>query len=284
VLVETGAASGIFQTQDAVVHQGEAKAQNGQVEIGQNDIIFVKYADPWDKDDVKAMQITANASALSASGAPQIISGPRIVNWSSQNTGSGTTYTAHIVWETDRESSSSVSVTSPQITAPIAAGSLTGTVSHDVTVSGLVRGRSYSFTVTSVTDEGKSVTSVKNGFTVIVDGDRIKSASSSAVYWYLDDKRNVFPDFTSYDSWFADWSGIVTVPAEQLASIPLGKVVPVRAGTYLVKIQSDPKTYAVEPYGRLRWVQSEAQAVALYGASGRERSLERGPRPRRSAA
>jgi len=75
----------------------------------------------------------------------------------------------------------------------------------------------------------------------------------------------VFPDFTSYDSWFADWKGIMTIPAEQLADIPLGKVVPVRAGTYLVKIQSDPKTYAVEPFGKLRWIPTEALAINLFG-------------------
>jgi len=33
----------------------------------------------------------------------------------------------------------------------------------------------------------------------------------------------------------------------------------------MVKIQSDPKTYAVEPDGVLRWIPTEAQARALYG-------------------
>ena len=38
-----------------------------------------------------------------------------------------------------------------------------------------------------------------------------------------------------------------------------------KEGVYLVKIQSDPKTYAVEPNGTLRWVQTEAHARELYG-------------------
>jgi hypothetical protein len=100
-----------------------------------------------------------------------------------------------------------------------------------------------------------------------VNGDRIKAAASPAVYWYLGGKRNVFSDLMTYGSWFSDFNGVVTVPSDQLSDIELGHVVPVRAGTYLVKIQSDPKTYAVEPYGELRWIPTEAQAIALYGSS-----------------
>jgi hypothetical protein len=40
----------------------------------------------------------------------------------------------------------------------------------------------------------------------------------------------------------------------------------VRPGTVLIKIVSDPKVYAVEPNGTLRWVKTEAIATALYGA------------------
>ena len=177
------------------------------------------------------------------------------------------TYATHIVWDTDVPSASAVTVTSPQLTAPITVGSLTGMTEHDVAVMGLVRGREYSYTVSSVTADGKTVASQTKKFTVIVPGDRIKTAASSAVYWYLDGKRNVFSDLTTYGSWFPDFTGIVTVPADQLSDIELGHVVPVRAGTYLVKIQSDPKTYAVEPYGVLRWIPTEAQAIALYGSA-----------------
>jgi hypothetical protein len=264
-LQETGASTGIFMSSDIVLHQNKPITGNGQLELGQNDIAFFAYADPQDGSDAKTLQLTSNVSAEVTDGQPQIVLGPQISDWSSVNTGSSVTYSAHVKWNTDIVSTSAVTVTSPQITAPISTGNLTGTTDHDVLVTGLVRGRAYSFTVTSVSADGKSVVSSARDFRVIVSGDRIKSAQSAAVYWYLDGKRNVFPDFTAYDSWFSDWNGIVTVPNDQLASIPLGKIVPVRAGTYLVKIQSDPKTYAVEPYGKLRWIQSEAQAIALYG-------------------
>lgn len=263
---ETAPGSGIFETLPLVVHQGTPAQGNGQIEVNQNDIVFVKYVDPQDASDTKTVQISVSLAAAVASGDPQIVDGPRVDNWSGVNMGSGTTYTAHIVWDTDVVSASAISVTSPQLTSAITAGDLTGTTEHDVVVSGLVRGWQYSYTVSSVTAAGSTVASQAKKFTVIVPGDRIKSANNPAVYWYLNGKRNVFSDLATYGSWFADFSGIITVPPDQLADISLGHVVPIRAGTYLVKIQSDPKTYAVEPFGLLRWIPTETQAIALYGA------------------
>jgi hypothetical protein len=268
---ETAPASGVFTTASLVVHQGAATQANGQIEVGQNDIIFAKYADPYDPSDAKTVQVAVALGSVAASGQPQIVDGPRIENWNSTNTGSSVVYGAHIVWTTDAVSASSVTISSPQLTAPLSAGSLSGATDHDVPVSGLVRGYAYSFTVSSVTADGKTVSSQAKHFTVVVPGDRVKTAASSAVYWYLGGKRDVFPDATTYASWFPDFKGIVTVPADQLSDIGLGHVVPVRAGTYLVKIQSDPKTYAVEPYGRLRWITTEAQAIALYGTAWSKR-------------
>lgn len=268
---ETAAASGIFASIPLIVHQGASVAQNGQIETGQNDIIFVKYADPQDPADTKNVQVAVSLASGVSAGAPQIVDGPRVTNWSGVNVGSGMTYAAHIVWSTDRESASAVTVTSSQLTSPITAGSLTGVTEHDVVVSGLVRGREYSYTVSSVTSDGKTVASQAKKFAVIVPGDRIKTAASSAVYWYLGGKRNVFSDLTVYSSWFSDFKGVVTVPSDQLSDIDLGRVVPIRAGTYLVKIQSDPRTYAVEPFGRLRWIQTEAKALALYGQTWSQR-------------
>lgn len=264
-LRETGNSTGMFFSANIVIHQDKFVQNNGQVEIGQSDIVFFAYADPQDANDVKTMQVAASAAAEATNGQPQIVTGPFVSDWSSVNDGASVTYSAHVKWATDIISTSAVTVTSPQMTVPISTGNLKGTADHDVLVTGLVRGREYSFTVTSVSADGKSVVSPAQRFRVIVPGDRVKAANSPAVYWYLGGKRNVFPDFTAYDSWFADWNGVVTVPFDQLASIPLGKIVPVRAGTYLIKIQSDPKTYAVEPYGKLRWIQTEEQAVSLYG-------------------
>jgi hypothetical protein len=97
-------------------------------------------------------------------------------------------------------------------------------------------------------------------------GDLIKMDGLSSIYYLgADGKRYVFPNEATYFSWYKDFSGVVTVPASELQSYPLGSNITMRPGTKLVKITTDPKVYAVEPGGVLRYITSETQAKALYG-------------------
>jgi hypothetical protein len=106
-------------------------------------------------------------------------------------------------------------------------------------------------------------------------GDLIKRADMSAVYYLgADEKRYVFPNEATFKSWYSDFSGVVTISSEELASYPLGANVVVRPGTKLVKITTDPKVYAVEADGTLRWVQTEEDAIALYGADWASRVID----------
>jgi hypothetical protein len=92
-------------------------------------------------------------------------------------------------------------------------------------------------------------------------------ASSSAVYYYgSDDKRYVFPDVKTYETWYADFSEVKKITDEELAAIPIGGNVTFRPGTKLVKINTDPKVYAVSQNGTLQWVTTEAIAECLYGS------------------
>jgi hypothetical protein len=268
---ETGVATGVFATVPIVFHEGAAVQENGQLEVSQNDIVFATYADPQNSARTKTVQITVSAAGSVGTGAPQIVAKPVLVNWSSVGSAAGTTYSAHVIWTTDVLSSSAVAVTGGDLSAPIDTGSLTPTTAHDVLVTGLARGNLYSYKISSMTATGKSVASDAYDFAVIVPGDRIKTADSSAVYWYLNGKRNVFPTFLVYDSWFADFNNVVTIPAGQMSDIQLGLSVPMRAGTYLLKIQSDPRVYAVLPLGKLSWIQTESQAIGLYGANWAKR-------------
>ncbi len=101
----------------------------------------------------------------------------------------------------------------------------------------------------------------------ISSGDLIK-ASGAAVYYYgSDGKRYVFPNEKTYNTWFADFSSVKTVTDAELAAIMIGGNATYRPGVKMVKITTDPKVYAVGMDGTLRWVESEAVAVALYGAN-----------------
>ncbi|MDD2680800.1 MAG: hypothetical protein PHE20_01700 [Patescibacteria group bacterium] len=99
-------------------------------------------------------------------------------------------------------------------------------------------------------------------------GDLIKMDGLSSVYYLgADGKRYVFPSESVYFSWYSDFSGVVTIPAAELQTYPLGANVTMRPGTKLVKITTDPSVYAVSADGTLRKIQSEADAIALYGSS-----------------
>lgn len=106
-------------------------------------------------------------------------------------------------------------------------------------------------------------------------GDLIKMAGNTSVYYLgADGKRYVFPNSTTYFSWYTDFSGVVTIPAAELQSYPLGGNVTMRPGTKLVKITTDPKVYVVEPNGVLRGIQTEAQAASLFGTSWNKRVVD----------
>lgn len=106
-------------------------------------------------------------------------------------------------------------------------------------------------------------------------GDLIKMDGLSSVYYLgADGKRYVFPNTDTYMSWYSDFSGVVTIPASELQSYPLGGNVVMRPGTKLVKITTDPTVYAVEPNGTLRSIVSEANAIALYGTNWNKRIVD----------
>lgn len=100
-----------------------------------------------------------------------------------------------------------------------------------------------------------------------VAGQRIRSVSNSAVYYCgADGKRYVFPNDKVYFSWYPDFTGVVTVSDEALASAMLGGNVTYKPGVRLVKITTDPKVYAVDRGGVLRHVATPELAAALYGS------------------
>lgn len=97
-------------------------------------------------------------------------------------------------------------------------------------------------------------------------GRLIKLSTSSAVY-YLggDGRRYVFPNEKTFRSWFPVMPPVRVVTRDEMASYPLGGNVTYRPGVRMLKIQTDPKIYAVSRGGLLRHVTSEAVAAGLYG-------------------
>ncbi len=98
-------------------------------------------------------------------------------------------------------------------------------------------------------------------------GDLVKGTTLNTVYYYgADSKRYAFPNEKTYLTWYSDFSGVQTLSDSDLAAIPLGGNVVYRPGAFWVKIQSDPKVYAVSSSGSLRWIETEAVAQGLAGS------------------
>ncbi|MFA4873578.1 MAG: invasin domain 3-containing protein [Patescibacteria group bacterium] len=139
--------------------------------------------------------------------------------------------------------------------------STAGTSTYTATAAGVVLSGTATVVFTAPGEVGETPTAINVG-------DLIKSPLSTSVYYYgSDGKRHLFPNEKTYKSWYVDFSGIKSVSASQLQGIALGHNVTVRPGTVLLKIQTDPKVYAVEPGGLLRWVPTEARASTLYGSA-----------------
>jgi hypothetical protein len=97
------------------------------------------------------------------------------------------------------------------------------------------------------------------------DNDPRTQQDTTVYYVGADARRHAFPDMRVYASWYCDFSLVKTVPAENMANIPLGKNVVYRSGLRLVKFVSAPTVYLVQPSATLRAIGDEASAQALIG-------------------
>jgi hypothetical protein len=92
----------------------------------------------------------------------------------------------------------------------------------------------------------------------------IKGVAPTVYYYAKNGHRYVFPDEKTMKSWYGGAAVIKTLSDTQLSQIVLGGVVTYRPGS-LVKINTDPKVYAVGANGELHWVETELLARTLYG-------------------
>jgi len=103
-------------------------------------------------------------------------------------------------------------------------------------------------------------------FSSIESGDLIVGESFTAVYYYgADGFRYVFPNSKTYFTWYDDFDGVRSISDSDMGSIQIGGNVTYKPGIKMIKINSDPKTYAIDAGGVLRHVGSEDLAVDLYG-------------------
>ncbi len=104
--------------------------------------------------------------------------------------------------------------------------------------------------------------------TTVVSGDLIRGASFSAVYYMgADGFRYVFPNDKAYYTWYKNFDTVKFLSDADLAKIQMGGNVTYKPGVKMIKINSDPKTYAISAGGTLRHVINESIAISLYGTA-----------------
>lgn len=109
---------------------------------------------------------------------------------------------------------------------------------------------------------------------LVDDGDASTTVDAAVYVIGADGMRHAFPSEMVYKTWFEDYEDVAFIDPENLADYQLGANVTVRPGTWLVKVTTDPKVYAVEPGGILRWVTTEEIARSLYGSNWNERIVD----------
>jgi hypothetical protein len=117
-------------------------------------------------------------------------------------------------------------------------------------------------------DIDKGLVASTTSISLCTPGSLIRVKTISSVYYCgLDNKRYVFPNSQVYSSWYKDFSTVKVIPLEDMGKIRLGGNVTYRPGIKLVKIQTNPKVYAVDKNGTLRSVITPAIAEKYYGAA-----------------
>ncbi|MCX6744228.1 MAG: S8 family peptidase [Candidatus Parcubacteria bacterium] len=107
-----------------------------------------------------------------------------------------------------------------------------------------------------------------------LSANKLAKGSNNTIYYIAaNGKRYSFLDANTYSSWYSNFTGVKTYTDSELSVYPLGGIVTYRPGS-LVKITTDPKVYAVARGGTLRWLNSEAVANLLYGASWQSQIID----------
>jgi len=96
----------------------------------------------------------------------------------------------------------------------------------------------------------------------------IKASDDSAVYSIITNKRYVFPDLKTYQSWHGNvFSNVEVVSLNELSSYGFGGIV-THAPNTIIKVPSDPKVYQViSNSGQIVWIDSAATLSDLYGSN-----------------
>lgn len=106
------------------------------------------------------------------------------------------------------------------------------------------------------------------------DWDDATDADKTIYLLDANNTRHIIPNETVFQSWNLSLNDVTVIGEGTLTGMPLGKNVYIRPSSNLVKIQANPRVYAVGGGGVLHWIQTEELATKLYGANWATRVVD----------
>lgn len=105
-----------------------------------------------------------------------------------------------------------------------------------------------------------------------LETERFIRSSDGSIYWFAEDERRyVFPDGATLQSWLGGTLGMLEdEPDAALAQFPVGGLMTIRPGTRLVRFETDATVYVVTRGAKLRAVAPD-YAAAYYGADWKQK-------------
>lgn len=113
---------------------------------------------------------------------------------------------------------------------------------------------------------GASLASPTATYAAELETGKFIRSSDGTIYWFAEDERRyVFPDGATLQSWLGGTPGMLEdAPDEALAPYPVGGPMTIHPGTRLVRFHTDPTVYVVTRGAKLRAV-TDVYAAAYYG-------------------
>lgn len=108
-------------------------------------------------------------------------------------------------------------------------------------------------------------------------GDLITAPNLGTIYYLnAQEKRVVFPDETTFLTWYESFDEVKTIPLDLLESFPLsGKNATIRPCTHLITIPSSHQVWLIGHPNDLHWLKGgEDQVIALFGPDWKNRLVD----------
>lgn len=106
------------------------------------------------------------------------------------------------------------------------------------------------------------------------DGDQKTSYDATVYFIGSDGKRHPFVDPRAFTTWNFSAEHITEVDRITLFASPLGEDIPLRPGSFLIKLPSSPDVYSISGIGKLSKIPDETHAMKWFGPEWNQRILD----------